>query len=216
MKGRFLVLEGIDGCGKTTQINHLANWLPKSGLMPKQSTLHITREPGGTDLGILIRQLLLNTHKTNSPTPMAELLLYAADRAQHISNKIVPALARGDWVLSDRFSGSTIAYQGFGRKLNMNIIKELENIATQGISPDITIWLDIEVQESLNRRKQCSNDRIENEGKDFLKAVSEGFGLLAKERDWVRVSAEYEAQEVSKRIEKDRIGFRLPVSARRN
>ena len=202
MKGRFLVLEGIDGCGKTTQINHLANWLPQSGLMPKKSILHVTREPGGTELGISLRQLLLNTHKKNAPAPIAELLLYAADRAQHVSNKILPALLRGDWVLSDRFSGSTIAYQGYGRNLNLTIIKELEKIATQGVSPDITIWLDIGVQESLNRRRQFSNDRIEEEGKEFLQKVSSGFAALSTNQNWVRISAVDQAKEVSMKIEK--------------
>ena len=202
MKGKFLVLDGIDGCGKTTQITHLANWLPISGLMPQGAKLHVTREPGGTDLGASLRKLLLTTPKEHAPEPTTELLLYAADRAQHISQLIKPALTKGDWILSDRFSGSTIAYQGHGRKLNINVIHKLEEIATQGISPDITLWLDIGVAESLRRRKQQSNDRIEAEGKEFLEKVASGFSDLAKSKSWIQIFAEAESSIVSQNIEK--------------
>ena len=109
MTGRFIVLEGIDGCGKTTQIQHLVEWLPNSGLMPKGAAVVCTREPGGTPLGRSIRELLLHTADQEAPAPTAELLLYAADRAQHVETLIRPALERGDWVISDRFSGSTLA-----------------------------------------------------------------------------------------------------------
>ena len=112
MTGRFIVLEGIDGCGKTSQIKHLLEWLPNSGLMTKGAALVCTREPGGTPLGRSIRELLLYTANQKAPAPTAELLLYAADRAQHVETLIRPALERGDWVISDRFSGSTLAYQG--------------------------------------------------------------------------------------------------------
>tara|TARA_Y100001968_G_scaffold55422_1_gene46647 strand:+ start:1278 stop:1928 length:651 start_codon:yes stop_codon:yes gene_type:complete len=201
MKGFLLVVDGIDGCGKSTQINHLAKWLPTSGLMPNGANLYVTREPGGTKLGNALRQLLLKTSKATAPEPIAELLLYAADRAQHISQIIQPALAKGDWVLSDRFSGSTTAYQGYGRQLDMHIIKRLEKIATQGISPDITLWLDIGVDESLKRRHQQVNDRIESEGKDFLERVSSGFSDLGNSRNWVKISAEKDQQLVSQQIE---------------
>tara|TARA_Y100001968_G_scaffold136078_1_gene124100 strand:- start:1606 stop:2250 length:645 start_codon:yes stop_codon:yes gene_type:complete len=201
MKGRFLVLEGIDGCGKTSQINHLANWLPKSGLMPKDSRLHITREPGGTELGVLLRNLLLNDSKKNSPTPLTELFLYAADRAQHISQKILPAIQKGDWIVSDRFSGSTIAYQGFGRNLNMSIINQLEEIALQGLYPDITIWLDVGIEESIKRRKEFSNDRIEAEGKEFLTRVASGFSQLAEDRNWIRIDANNHLKKINMDIE---------------
>ena len=197
MKGRFIVLEGIDGCGKTTQINNVANWLPNSGLMPKEASLLTTREPGGTELGVYLRELLLNASIKNSPEPLTELLLYAADRAQHISQKILPAIEKGDWVLSDRFSGSTLAYQGFGRNLNIKIIKELEKIAIQSIYPDLTIWLDIEIEESIKRRKKISNDRIEGEGLEFLERVSSGFSVIAKERNWVKVCANNGPQDIS-------------------
>ena len=202
MKGRLIALEGIDGCGKTTQINHLAEWLPISGLMPKKSTLHITREPGGTELGKILRDLLLSPKETNSPAPITELLLYAADRAQHISQIIEPALNQGDWVISDRFSGSTIAYQGYGRELNLEVIKQLETIATQGITPDITIFLEISASESINRRTDKINDRIEAEGEKFLKQVALGFSVLSKKRNWIRVDAQREPYFVSNKIKK--------------
>ncbi len=201
MKGKFLVLEGIDGCGKTTQINHLAKWLPHSGLMPKDSKLHVTHEPGGTALGGSLRELLLKPPNNQAPEPLTELLLYAADRAQHVSQLILPALTKGDWVLSDRFSGSTIAYQGYGRNLDIDLIKSLEKIASQGLIPNVTIWLDLPINESLTRRGERSNDRIEAEGAEFLKKVALGFSHLAKERDWKKVSALQEQTSVSKHIE---------------
>ena len=140
MAGRFLVLEGIDGCGKTTQLKLLSQWLPGSGLMPAGATLLLTREPGGTPLGKALRELLLHPPQDSAPSPTAELLMYAADRAQHVEHLIRPALDRGDWVLSDRFSGSTLAYQGDGRGLDASTIRDLERIATAGVTPDLTLW----------------------------------------------------------------------------
>tara|TARA_Y100001968_G_C19397964_1_gene739379 strand:+ start:709 stop:1338 length:630 start_codon:yes stop_codon:yes gene_type:complete len=203
MKGRFLVLDGIDGCGKSTQIKHLADWLPVSGLMPKKTKLIITREPGGTELGIALRELLLSTSKNNSPKSITELLLYAADRAQHVSEIILPALHNGDWVLSDRFSGSTLAYQGYGRELNIDVINQLEIIATQGLSPDITFWLDLSLQESMRRRSMNKNDRIEAEGKSFLAKVLSGFESLGEERKWIRINASKDPCQVSREIESE-------------
>ena len=203
MKGRLLVLEGIDGCGKTTQIRHLANWLPNSGLMPQGAKLHLTREPGGTEFGIALRQLLLNTPGKAAPEPLAELLLYAADRAQHVSNLISPALNKGNWILSDRFSGSTLAYQGYGRNLNLKVIEQLERIATKGLIPDLTLWFDIPVKVSLARRGSKSEDRIEAEGIDFLNRVAAGFTALAQERAWVKVQADQKPASVSKYLESE-------------
>tara|TARA_B100000131_G_scaffold317331_1_gene359147 strand:- start:211 stop:843 length:633 start_codon:yes stop_codon:yes gene_type:complete len=201
MKGRLIAIEGIDGCGKSTQIRHLSEWLPNSGLMPENAILHITREPGGTDLGKSLRKILLHAPKEESPSPLTELLLYAADRAQHISQVIAPLLEKGDWVITDRFSGSTLAYQGFGRKLNIDLINNLESIATQGISPDITLLLNLSVKTSLKRREQQTKDRIEGEGYDFLEKVSSGFATIAKERNWVIIQAEKNASLISQEIE---------------
>ncbi|KZR68609.1 Thymidylate kinase [Prochlorococcus marinus str. MIT 1313] len=201
MSGRFLVLEGIDGCGKTTQLRHLANWLPRSGLMPEGARLHLTREPGGTALGIALRKLVLHPPGDASPEPLAELLLYAADRAQHVAQLIRPALDQGHWVLSDRFSGSTLAYQGYGRELDLDLIQQLEQIATAGLVPDLTFWLELSVEESLVRRDARSNDRIEAEGVDFLTRVATGFAVLARERSWVPLHADQQVESVSSALE---------------
>ena len=200
MAGRFLVLEGIDGCGKTTQLKQLAQWLPVSGLMPAGATLHLTREPGGTPLGQALRELLLHPPQASAPSPTAELLLYAADRAQHVEQLIRPALVRGDWVLSDRFSGSTLAYQGDGRGLDASTIRDLERIATAGVTPDLTLWLDLPIAESLRRRQMQMADRIEAEGTAFLARVAEGFRRLAAERGWAAVAADRPPDQVQQAI----------------
>ena len=200
MAGRFLVLEGIDGCGKTTQLKQLAQWLPVSGLMPAGATLHLTREPGGTPLGQALRELLLHPPQASAPSPTAELLLYAADRAQHVEQLIRPALVRGDWVLSDRFSGSTLAYQGDGRGLDATTIRDLERIATAGVTPDLILWLDLPIAESLRRRQTQTADRIEAEGTAFLARVAEGFRSLAAERGWAAVAADRTPDQVQQSI----------------
>ena len=200
MAGRFLVLEGIDGCGKTTQLRQLADWLPDSGLMPSGAQLHLTREPGGTPLGGALRELLLSPPEESAPAPTAELLLYAADRAQHVERVIRPALDRGDWVLSDRFSGSTVAYQGDGRGLDLQTILDLERIATAGVTPDLTFWLDLPLEQSLKRRGARIDDRIEAEGESFLARVSEGFQRLSAERGWTPVAADPSASQVQQVI----------------
>ena len=201
MTGRLIVLEGIDGCGKTTQIRHLVDWLPTSGLMPKGASLVCTREPGGTPLGRSIRELLLHTADQEAPAPTAELLLYAADRAQHVATFIRPALERGDWVLSDRFTGSTLAYQGYGRGLNCDLIQRLEQIATTGLQPDLTLWLSISIQDSLQRRLGDKQDRIEAEGAAFLERVAQGFAQLAQQRSWCSVAADQSAGAVRAALE---------------
>ena len=201
MSGRFVVLEGIDGCGKTTQLEHLVQWLPSSGLMPAGSALIQTREPGGTRLGRAVRELLLHTRSDEAPGPTAELLLYAADRAQHVDTVIRPALMRGDWVISDRFSGSTLAYQGYGRGLDRGLIDQLEQIATEGLQPDLTLWLTLPIEESLQRRRCDQPDRIEAEGRGFLQRVIEGFAATAAERDWCPVAADRPLADVSRALE---------------
>ena len=201
MKGKFIVLEGIDGCGKTTQINELSKWLPKSGLIDKNATLIKTREPGGSILGREIRDMILNNNKSNSPSILTELLLYSADRAEHISKIILPALQNGDWIISDRFSGSTLAYQGYGREINIDIIKKLENIVCQNIKPDLTFFLEISPEESILRRKNKVADRIESEGLEFLKKVNNGFKLIAVENDWEIIKASEDLNSISRQIQ---------------
>lgn len=203
MKGKFIVFEGIDGCGKTTQINQLAEWLENLDLIPKQNKLIITREPGGTKLGQSLRSLLLETSQENIPKPITELLLYAADRAQHINQIIQPSLNSGDWVISDRFSGSTVAYQGYGRELDIKLITNLEKIATNGLLPDITFLLDIPVDESIKRRIKMTDDRIEKEGKVFLEKVSTGFQTLSKDREWKKISANRSRQDITFEIQRE-------------
>ena len=200
-RGRLLVLEGIDGCGKTTQMAHLAAWLPVSGLMPSTARLMQTREPGGTALGQALRELLLHPPEAAAPEAVAELLLYAADRAQHVAQVIRPALERGDWVLSDRFTGSTMAYQGFGRQLDQALIRQLALIATGGLTPDLTVWLSLPVAVSVERRGGRRADRIEASGLAFLQRVADGFAAQAAEQGWLEVRADRPLAEVREALE---------------
>jgi len=196
-RGRFLVLEGIDGCGKTTQIEALKQWLPSSGLMPEGAQLLVTREPGGTALGQALRQLLLHPPGDAAPESTAELLLYAADRAQHVQQRIAPALEAGHWVLSDRFVGSTAAYQGYGRGLSLALIEQLAGIATAGLEPDLTVLLEIPLAESLRRRGHRPADRIEASGEAFLARVCAGFTALAQQYGWCPIEASQSPEAVS-------------------
>jgi dTMP kinase len=196
-RGRFLVLEGIDGCGKTTQIRHLRRWLPISGLMPAGAELVVTREPGGTELGRALRELLLHPPGAAAPCSTAELLLYAADRAQHVQEHILPALEAGHWVLSDRFSGSTAAYQGYGRGLSLSLIEQLTLIACRGLEPDLTLLLDLPLEESLRRRGHRAADRIEASGEAFLARVCAGFVALAAQPGWQRLDGLQPPEQVS-------------------
>ena len=200
MRGRFLVLEGIDGCGKTTQLQALAAWLPTSGLMPPGAGLLCTREPGGTPLGQALRELLLHPPAGAAPRSRAELLLYAADRAQHVQDRIEPALAAGNWVLSDRFSGSTAAYQGYGRGLNQELIEQLEQLATAGLRPDLCVWLELDPAEAARRRSHQREDRIEAEGLAFLQRVHQGFAALSQGPGWRRLAATGPPEELQQRL----------------
>ena len=202
MRGKFIVIEGIDGCGKTTQIDEISRWLPNSGLMRGNSKLVRTREPGGSLLGKKLRNLILDNDENNKPSSLAELLLYSADRAEHVSKIISPALKKEDWVLSDRFADSTLAYQGYGRNINLEIIKNIESIVCQGEQPDLTILLEISAEESILRRKNFVPDRIESEGIKFLHRVNEGFKLIAKEKNWKVISAMQNINTISSEIKK--------------
>ena len=188
-RGRFVVLEGVDGCGKTTQLQALRQWLPSSGLMAPGTRLVVSREPGGTALGQALRELLLHPPQGVQPLSRAELLLYAADRAQHVEALLLPALEAGDWVLCDRFTGSTAAYQGYGRGLPLALIDTLETLATGGLQADLTLWLDVSLAESRRRRSGRPADRIEAAGEAFLARVAAGFATLAAQRGWTRIEA---------------------------
>lgn len=199
--GRFVVLEGIDGCGKSTQLEHLAAWLPSSGLLAPGARVVCTREPGGTALGAALRQLLLHPPEQAAPCSTAELLLYAADRAQHVERCVRPALAAGHWVLSDRYTGSTLAYQGYGRGLDRAALEQLEALATAAggppLRPHLTLWFDLPLAAALARRGGRPADRIEASGAAFLERVAAGFRELAGLRGWQRVDATPPAAAVS-------------------
>lgn len=158
----FITFEGIDGCGKTTQINLLAEKLLSTGIA------HIkTREPGGTPLGQQLRALLLNPDNT-AITPLTELLLFSADRAQHLHELILPSLAQGKYVLCDRYTDSTIAYQVGGRGLSLPLIQQLLFLATENNKPDITFLFDLSPEIALSRASSIKQaDRFETEKINF-------------------------------------------------
>lgn len=172
-KGLFITFEGGDGCGKTTQIKLLDEYLRSKGY----KTL-LTREPGSKGLGIKLREILLNYDGDVSPT--CESFLFLADRAQHVDCIIKPALEEGVVVLCDRHTDSTVAYQGYGRGLDLEQIHNLNNIATNGLKPDLTIVLDVDVETSQNR-VGSEKDRMESAGLEFFERVRKGFLEIAKQ-----------------------------------
>jgi dTMP kinase len=174
MSGLFISFEGIDGVGKSTQIDLLEKHLGELG----RKTLR-TLEPGGTELGVEIRHLLL--HRKGEVAPRAEALLYAADRAHHVATKVRPALEAGTDVLIDRYLDSSVAYQGAGRDLDATEVRNLSLFAVQGLLPDLTILLDLDAQASLARRAKTGQepDRLEREKVEFFEAVRQGYLALA-------------------------------------
>jgi dTMP kinase len=213
-RGRFIVLEGIDGSGKTTQLQALADWLPASGLMPPGAALITTRAPGGTALGACLRGLLLHPPGDTEPCRTAELLLYVADTAQLCSQVVEPALAAGHWALCDRFTGSTVAYQGYGRGHDLKVIQQLNQLATGGLKPDLTIWLGLSPADALQRRSHRSADRIERAGEGFLGRVALGYrSLYLESLNWRYVSADAPLAQVTKSCQlKLRTGFRADAT----
>lgn len=184
MKGKFIVFEGIDGSGKTTQLNLLAEDLRSRGF-----TVLDTREPGGTRVGESIREILLNP-AYGELVPRAEALLYAAARAQHVAQVILPALNKGEIVLCDRFLDSSLAYQGCGRGIGVNLLKRINEPATDGLVPDLTIILDAGIENGMDRISQSGRDvdRIEREARTFHRKVRSGYlELAALEPDRYRV-----------------------------
>jgi dTMP kinase len=181
--GLFISFEGIEGTGKTTQAKLLSERLIKNGF-----DVIVTQEPGGTVIGQRIRKiLLLPEHKEMSY--LTELLLYYADRAQHLAEKIIPALNKGMIVITDRFSDSTMAYQGYGRGIDISLISSIDSIAAGDIKPDITLLFDLDVETGLCRNRDINKvDRLELETIDFHKRVREGFRDIArKEPQRVRI-----------------------------
>ncbi len=171
---RFISFEGTEGSGKSTQASLLAEHLRKKG-----KDVLLTAEPGGTGIGKKIRELLLEPE--NHMDPLAELLLYYADRAQHIKEKINPALADGYFVITDRFTDSTIAYQGYARGLDLSIINALNTVVVGTSIPSLTLFLDINVEEGLRRNREAQKeDRFELEAVEFHNSVRDGFITIAE------------------------------------
>lgn len=204
---RFITLEGGDGTGKTTQLEALENYLTARGL-----SCISTREPGGTSLGKLIRQVLLEAGKQPIASP-TELFLYLADRAQHIHEIIISAIQQGKIVLCDRYTDSTLAYQGYGRGIDLTLLRSLNEIASAGIKPDLTFLLDCPVQIGLSRTDQRRSrsvsepnreDRFEREDVQFHERVRAGFLELAQAEPcrFRVVDASRPAGEVAKGIKK--------------
>ncbi len=190
--GRFIVLEGGDATGKTTQAGLLATRLRDQGREVVQ-----TFEPGGTALGGSLRRLLLDGEGTVEPE--AEALLMAADRAQHVLEVVRPSLSRGDWVVSDRFMPSSLAYQGVGRGLGVPTIEIVNGIATGGLEPDLVVVLDL-APEVATERFGASRDRLEEEDDAFRLAVHEAYRDLAGSRGWVLLDAAGPVDDVAARV----------------
>ena len=177
--GFFITFEGIEGCGKTTQVRHLTAYLEG-----KHLPFLLTREPGGTAIGDRIRQILLSSENSRME-PVTEFFLYVAARAQHVAQIVLPALRDGKTVLCDRFADATLAYQGNGRGLNLAWLEEIHERFLKGLKPDLTFLLDLPVEEGLRRAwKRMENqavkeDRFEKEALAFHRRVREGYLLLA-------------------------------------
>ena len=180
MRGRFITFEGGEGCGKSTQIKRLKEALEKAGV-----AVVLTREPGGTWLSEEIRHLIKD-QETDAPCDRSELLLFLAARAQLVKNVIRPALEAGKWVLSDRFSDSTLAYQGYGRGLPLGDLRRMNDFACDGLKPDLTLLLEVSPETALARmrkREAATNttaDRLERAGDEFHARLRTGFAELAK------------------------------------
>ena len=173
MAGRFITFEGGDGSGKSTQSTLLIEWLEARG-----KTVVVSKEPGGTELGVELREIIL--HRRGYIAPRAEALIYAADRAHNIATKIRPALENGDIVIQDRYLDSSVAYQGAGRVLDATEVRNLSLWATEGLLPDLTILLDLD--ESLGRdrlKERTRYDRLEDAGDDFHARVRAAYLDLA-------------------------------------
>lgn len=183
----FITLEGPEGAGKSSQLQPLAAFLRERGLV-----VQTTREPGGTPIGDQIRTVLHDTSNT-AMSPAAEVLLYSASRAQLVREFIRPALERGEIVLCDRYADSTLAYQGYGRGLDLEALRALTDFATGGLRPDLTLLLDLEVSEGLGRRRTGGEEmnRLDLETLEFHNRVRAGYHVLssAEPERWVTVDA---------------------------
>jgi dTMP kinase len=193
VRGRLIAFEGIDGCGKSTQAVLLSRAIDEPSLL--------TAEPGGTALGASLRKLLLDP--TLPPISHdAEALLLCADRAQHVSQVLLPAIETGTWVVSDRYSASTLAYQGYGRGIDLARLKELISFATNGLEADLNVLVDVPVEVARSRRSEESADRLESLDGDFHERVFEGYHSLvaAEPGRWVVVDGTPSPEEVAAEV----------------
>ncbi|HEY5385315.1 MAG TPA: dTMP kinase [Acidimicrobiales bacterium] len=193
-RGRLIALEGIDGCGKSTQAGALAEALGA----------RLTFEPGATPVGARLRELLLNPDGS-PPSPRAEALLMAADRAEHVARVLTPALGAGEWVVSDRYAGSTIAYQGYGQGLDPAALEELIRWATGGLAADLSILVDVTVDVAAARLAAGGRgraDRLERLGADFAGRVRDGFlaQAAAGPEHWIVVDGTLEVAALTAHI----------------
>lgn len=191
INGTFIALEGIDGSGKTTHLARLADHMRGLG-----HDVVTVEEPGGTDVGERLRELLL--HARGTLAPLSELLMLEASRHELVRQEIRPALGRGAVVLSHRYDYSSVAYQGYGRQLDPNLIRHLNAEATQGVRPSVVLWLDIPTEVAWQRLQEARRpDRLEAEGSAFLERVAEGYHALAQEcPEMVRIDANQAADEL--------------------
>jgi dTMP kinase len=186
-QGRFISFEGIEGCGKTTQIALLSDYLKKHSIAHT-----ITREPGGTAVGEGIRKILL-TSETIHLTAASELLLFYASRSQNIQEKIMPALERGEMVICDRYYHASMAYQGYGRGIPLDFIQKLTDLVCRPYRPEATFLLDIEPEVGLSRARARNHARTENEGRfesedlEFYNKVRDGYLELASEDERIQI-----------------------------
>jgi dTMP kinase len=198
----FITFEGIEGSGKSTQARRLAEWLGDRALL--------THEPGATPIGASIRALLLDSAK-GGPAPAAEVLLFFADRAQHVAEVIRPALASGRVVVCDRYADSSLAYQGYGRGLPLDLLRAALALATGGLQPDLTLFLDVPVDVGLGRvRERGRNDRLERERREFHERVRAGYLALIAEAPgrFVRIDGLLAEDAIERRV-KDAVSERL-------
>ena len=206
-QGLFVAFEGCDGVGKTTQIAQAALWVRQQGWDVIE-----TREPGGTDLGVALRQLLLDAGDVSA---RAEALLFAADRAQHVHKLIIPAINDGKVVITDRYLASSIAYQGHGRELGAQEIRDLSMWATGGLVPNLTVLLDLDPEAAAARQAADTSlgspDRMERAGLDFQKRVREDFLRMSEGQDtWLVVDASLPVEEIATQV-RLRLAQMLPV-----
>lgn len=191
-RGRFIVLEGGDGSGKSTQVARLVESLRARGFPVVR-----TFEPGATPAGAVLRDVLL--HGSAPVAPVAEALLMAADRAQHVAEIVAPALARGDWVVSDRFVASSLVYQGVVRGLGVDAVRALNDAAMAGIVPDLVVVLDV-AEDVARGRRRGAPDRMEAEDADFHESVARAYRELGRAEGWTIVDAGADAAVVAVRV----------------